>query len=63
MVHGIAWQDHIGGLVVGALITAAYAYAPRAQRVLIQAGATVVILAALVAATALWSVHLGLPAF
>ena len=63
VVHGIAWQDHIGGLVVGALITAAYAYAPRNQRVLIQAGATVVVLAALVAATALWSVHLGLPAF
>jgi membrane associated rhomboid family serine protease len=63
VVHGIAWQDHIGGLIVGALITTAYAYAPRSQRVLIQAGATVVILAALVAATALWSVHLGLPAF
>jgi membrane associated rhomboid family serine protease len=63
VVHGIAWQDHIGGLVVGSLITAAYAYAPRNQRFLIQAGATVVVLGALVAATALWSVHLGLPAF
>jgi membrane associated rhomboid family serine protease len=63
VVHGIAWQDHIGGLVVGALITAAYVYAPRHQRALIQAGATVVILAALVAATALWSVHRGLPPF
>jgi membrane associated rhomboid family serine protease len=63
VVHGIAWQDHIGGLVVGALITAAYAYAPRANRVLIQAAATVGVLAALIAATALWSVHLGLPAF
>ena len=63
VVHGIAWQDHIGGLIVGALITAAYVYAPRHHRVLVQAGATVVMLAALVAATALWSVHLGLPAF
>ena len=63
VVHGIAWQDHIGGLVVGALITAAYAYAPRNQRILLQAGATAVVLAALVAATALWSVHQGLPAF
>jgi membrane associated rhomboid family serine protease len=63
VVHGIAWQDHIGGLVVGTLITAAYAYAPRSHRALVQAGATVVMVAALVAATALWSVHLGLPAF
>jgi membrane associated rhomboid family serine protease len=63
VVHGIAWQDHIGGLVVGALTTAVYVYAPRRQQVLIQAGATVVILAALVAAVALWNVHLGLPAF
>ena len=63
VVHGIAWQDHIGGLVVGALITAAYVYAPRAHRALFQAGATVAVLAALVAAVALWNVHLGLPAF
>ena len=26
--HVIAWQDHIGGLLTGALLTAAYAYAP-----------------------------------
>ncbi len=63
IVHGIAWQDHIGGLVTGALITAAYAYAPRSQRVLVQAAASMGVLAALIAATALWSVHLGLPAF
>ncbi|MBV9796324.1 MAG: rhomboid family intramembrane serine protease [Actinobacteria bacterium] len=63
VVHGIAWQDHIGGLVTGALITAAYAYAPKTNRFLVQAAATVVVLAALVAATALWSIHLGLPAF
>jgi membrane associated rhomboid family serine protease len=63
VVHGIAWQDHIGGLITGALITAAYAYAPRTHRVLVQASATVVVLAALVAAVALWNVHQGLPAF
>jgi hypothetical protein len=62
-VHGIAWQDHIGGLITGALITAAYAYAPRSHRLLVQAAATVGVLAVLIAATALWSVHLGLPAF
>ena len=37
----IAWQDHVGGLIAGALISAAYAYAPRKNRVLIQVAATV----------------------
>ena len=34
----IAWQDHIGGLLTGALLTAAYAYAPRKNRAVIQVG-------------------------
>jgi membrane associated rhomboid family serine protease len=63
VVSGIAWQDHIGGLITGVLITAAYSYAPKTQRFLVQAAASTVVLAALIAATALWSVHLGLPAF
>jgi membrane associated rhomboid family serine protease len=46
----IAWQAHVGGLVVGSLLTAAYAYAPRQQRTLIQVGATVIVLAVLIAA-------------
>ena len=46
----IAWQDHLGGLIVGAALTAAYAYAPRANRTLIQAGATVAIVGLLVLA-------------
>ncbi len=41
----IAWQDHIGGLLTGALLTAAYAYAPRKNRAAIQAAATVVVVA------------------
>jgi membrane associated rhomboid family serine protease len=44
----IAWQDHVGGLIVGALTTAAFAYAPRKHRTLIQAAAAVAILAVLV---------------
>ncbi|MHB1431689.1 MAG: rhomboid family intramembrane serine protease [Streptosporangiaceae bacterium] len=48
-VSGIAWQAHIGGLVTGAALTAAYAYAPRANRTLIQAGATVAVLILLIA--------------
>ena len=50
VVRGIAWQDHIGGLITGGLLTAAYAYAPRRHRTLIQAGATVAIVALLVVA-------------
>jgi membrane associated rhomboid family serine protease len=43
----IAWQDHIGGLITGAVLTAAYAYAPRKNRGLIQLAATVAVLALL----------------
>jgi membrane associated rhomboid family serine protease len=46
----IAWQDHIGGLLTGALITAAYAYAPRKNRAALQVLATVVIAALIVVA-------------
>ena len=35
----IAWQDHVGGLIVGALTTAAFVYAPRKNRTAIQVGA------------------------
>jgi membrane associated rhomboid family serine protease len=51
----IAWQDHIGGLVTGALVAAAFVYAPRKNRTAIQVGAAVVVLALLVLATALRS--------
>jgi membrane associated rhomboid family serine protease len=46
----IAWQDHIGGLLTGALLTAAYVYAPGKNRSVWQALATIAVLAALVAA-------------
>ncbi|CAN3131527.1 rhomboid family intramembrane serine protease [Mycobacterium sp. smrl_JER01] len=43
--QNISWQGHIGGLVTGAAVAAAYVYAPRAQRNLVQGGATVAVLA------------------
>lgn len=46
----IAWQAHIGGIIAGGLLTAAYGYAPRANRTLLQSGATVLLVAILIAA-------------
>jgi len=50
VVSGIAWQAHVGGLISGGLLTAAYAYAPRKNRALVQAGATVLLVAIMVVA-------------
>jgi membrane associated rhomboid family serine protease len=50
LVGGIAWQAHVGGLITGALVTAAYVYAPREHRALVQVGATVLVVAACVIA-------------
>ncbi len=49
----IAWQDHVGGLIVGALITASYAYAPRKNRLAIQVAATVAVVVILAVAVAI----------
>ena len=49
LVPGIGWQAHVGGLIAGSALTAAYAYAPRQHRTLIQAAATVGIVALIVA--------------
>jgi membrane associated rhomboid family serine protease len=46
----IAWQDHVGGLLTGALLTAAYAYAPRKNRAAVQILATVAVIALIVVA-------------
>jgi membrane associated rhomboid family serine protease len=50
VVPHIAWQAHVGGLLAGGLLTAAYAYAPRNQRALTQLAATAAIIAILVIA-------------
>lgn len=58
----ISWQGHIGGLVTGAVIAAAYVYAPRKNRNAIQAGVSVAI-AVLLAALIWWRTNDLLGAF
>ena len=53
VVRNIAWQAHIGGLIAGAALTAAYAYAPKQNRALIQLAATVGIVALIIAGVVL----------
>jgi len=40
-VPGVSWQGHLGGLVTGALIAAAYVYPPAERRTAVQVGASV----------------------
>ena len=54
VVPGISWQGHLGGLVVGALIAAAYAFVPQPRRRLVAVVLPVVVVALLVAVT-LWA--------
>jgi membrane associated rhomboid family serine protease len=49
-VPQIAWQAHVGGLIAGGLLTAAFAYAPKKNRTAIQVAATVAIVAVFVVA-------------
>jgi membrane associated rhomboid family serine protease len=50
VVPNIAWQDHLGGLATGALVTAAYAYAPRRNRQAFQIAVTIAVAAILAVA-------------
>jgi membrane associated rhomboid family serine protease len=57
-VPGIAWQDHVGGLIAGGALTAAYVYAPRANRTLIQVAATIAMIALLIVGVVLRDLQL-----
>jgi membrane associated rhomboid family serine protease len=59
----IAWQAHIGGLLTGALLTAAYAYAPPRHRTAVQAAATVAVVALIVVAVVIRNGQLTSGAF
>lgn len=59
IVRNIAWQDHLGGLIVGAALTAAYAYAPRKNRSLVQLAATIALLVILAVAVIIRNGQLG----
>ena len=56
MYHNtIAWQDHIGGLITGAIVMAGYAYAPAKHRTAVQVAVTLGVLALLALAVAVKS--------
>lgn len=57
LVPHIAWQDHLGGLVVGGAVTAAYAHPPRSHRLWTAVAATAAAVAVLVLAVLLRNEH------
>ena len=48
----ISWQAHMGGLVTGTLVAAAYVYPPEARRTVVQVAVTVGVLAVFAALVA-----------
>jgi membrane associated rhomboid family serine protease len=42
--QSISWQGHVGGLVTGGVVAAAYVYPPRERRNLVQAAVTIIVL-------------------
>lgn len=55
----ISWEGHVGGLVTGAVLAAAFAYAPRDRRQAVQVGASVIVAVVLVILTVVQSAALS----
>lgn len=63
VVPGIAWQAHAGGLVTGALLGAAYAFAPAGYRRVVAIAAPVVLAAVMLVAVNVAYASIGLDFF
>ncbi|GAA4573326.1 rhomboid family intramembrane serine protease [Planotetraspora kaengkrachanensis] len=48
VLPGISWQGHLGGLVTGTLVAAAFAYAPAKNRAAVQFGSAAAVLVVLI---------------
>jgi membrane associated rhomboid family serine protease len=48
---GISWEGHVGGLITGAILALAFAYAPRNRQQAVQVAASAIVAAALVVLT------------
>jgi membrane associated rhomboid family serine protease len=48
---GISWEGHVGGLITGAVLALAFAYAPRNRQQAVQVAASMIVAAALVVLT------------
>lgn len=60
VLPGVAWQAHLGGLVTGALLGSAYAYAPQGRQKVVSVLASAVVVAALALATVVTYAQQGL---
>jgi membrane associated rhomboid family serine protease len=46
---GVSWEGHIGGLITGTVVAAAFVYPPQSRRLLVQVGSSIAILVLFVA--------------
>jgi membrane associated rhomboid family serine protease len=61
VIPNVAWQAHLGGLVTGALLGAAYAYAPRGRQKTVSVLATLIVVVGLAASAVVTYNQAGIP--